>query len=230
MASPDRGRTLRVTAWMQSPIAGDVPMLDAVLEFEMAQRQGLATQLRRDQPAPQLDGVHIPIAKRMIGGWNVPCCSGPIYRARGERVERFAKRLAVEHADALADSQRLVVATGNSTLKSYRLPLRIVNCERVVYICRGHRRPVLQLLKSVSSIGHKRSIGYGRVEKWSAEYVDERSPAWWYVATKVGAVLMRPLPWCDELPKDLVGFRRDFGSCVAPYWHPERYTEIVRPC
>lgn len=214
---------LKVTAWMSSPIAGDVPHLDALLEFEMSQREGAADKIVRGSPAPPQGAVHIPMLRRRAGDWNVACCSSPIFVARREWRENFAKRLAVEHADALAENQRLVVATGNATYKSYRLPLRIRDCERVVYLCAGHRRPILSLLRSVDSLGKKRSVGYGRVGKWEAEEVEGN--AWWFA----DGVLMRPLPAC-AVPKNTTGARKDFGACTPPYWHPDRYGEIMVPC
>jgi hypothetical protein len=41
---------------------------------------------------------------------------------------------------------------------------------------------------------------------------------------------MRTLPAGPWLPPDLIDFRPDFGAAVPPYWHPDRYTEIVVPC
>lgn len=219
---------LKITAWLSSPIAGDIPFLDAILEYEMAQRSGLAFKIQRHQPAPEYGEVHIPMLRRRIGGLLVPCCSAPICAPQREAVEHFAKRLAVEHAGLLREDRRLVVATGNSTFKSYRLPLHLRACDRIVWFSVAHRRPVLKLLKSVHSLGKKRSIGYGRVARWEAE-------AWhadwsWFAPTDRGPVLMRPLPLCGELPAGLLGFRRDFGAVQPPMWHPERYVERVAPC
>jgi hypothetical protein len=220
---------LKVTAHMESPIAGDVPYLDAILEYEMSQRLGLAYKIRRDQRAPPAGEVHIPMLRREFGGVpHIPCCSAPICGEFHETVDRFAKRLAVEHAGLLAEKERLVVAMGNSTYKSYRLPLRVRVAPRIVWFCEGHRRPILQLLRSVKSLGKKRSIGYGRVERWEAEMVD--GDYWWFAPHERGTVLMRVLPFCDELPQDLIGYKRDFGAVVPPMWHPDRYTETVSPC
>lgn len=219
---------LRVTAWMASPIAGDVPHLDALLEFEMAQRLGLAQKIRRECAAPPPGEIHIPMLRQSYGGVGVACCSSPIYAPRSTFREHIAKRLAVEHAPLLSENSRLVVATGNATYKSYRLPLTMIDCERVVWLCEADRRPLLKLLKSVTSIGKKRGIGYGRIAKWEAE--DVEGDCWWFGNRDGCAVLMRPLPWCEQLPKNLVGARRDFGACSPPYWHPDRYLEIVIPC
>lgn len=219
---------LVVTAHLASPLAGDAPYLDALLEFEMAQRLGVATRLRRDRPLPT-ESIHIPILRRAMGSVrHIPCCSAPICEQRSERRENFSKRLGVEHAGLLADKQRLVVATGNATYKSYRLPLVVRDVPRIRWFCEGHRRPVLQLLRNVHSIGHKRSQGYGRVARWEAEMTD--GDYWWFAPSEAGPVLMRALPWCDNLPSRLQGYRRSFGACIAPMWHPERYMEIVVPC
>lgn len=219
---------LRVTAWMVSPIVGDPPHIDALLEFEMAQRHGVACKLRRDLPAPPESAIHIPMLRRRIGGRSVACCSSPIVDLHRSSREHFTKRLAVEHTDLLSANERRVVATGNGTYKSYRLPIDLIVCRRVVWFCEADRRPLLKLLKSVTAIGPKRSHGFGRIARWEADHVD--GSFWWFADSPTGRVLMRPLPDGDHLPADLTGYRRDFGACSPPYWHPDRYGEIVVPC
>lgn len=219
-------RGIKVTAHLSSPIAGDVPMLDAILQFEMAQREGKANKIRRDQPCTAFEDVHIPILLGSIGGLAVPHCSSPIFATETETVEHFAKRLSVENADLLTEKKRLVVATGNSTFKSYRLPLRLRVVDRVVWFAVAKRKPVLSLLRSVHSIGKKRSVGYGKVARWEAEYLDD--PPTWFAECEEGRVLMRPIPLCDESKS--LGSRRDFGAVQPPYWHPDRYCERVLPC
>lgn len=216
---------LKVTCWLATPIVGDVPFLDSIIEYEMAQREGKAFKIRRDQPCPPYGDVHIPMARRRIGGVLVPCCSGPICSPARESVEHFAKRLGVEHSGLLAAERRRIVPIGNAVFKSYRLPFRMRVVDRIVWFCAGTRRHVLKLLKSVASVGKKRSYGYGLVDRWEAERVEQD---WSWFAP--GNVLMRPLPACSELPADIAGSRQDFGACQSPYWHPDRYREIVVPC
>lgn len=219
---------LKVTAHLATPLVADPPFLDAILENEMAQRMGVAQRMRRDEACPVYGGIHIPMLRQTVGGMTVPCCSSPIILPLTEVAEYLGKRLAVEHASALAPKERKVVATGNAVFKSYRLPMRVRRALQVVWFAVAHRRPVLQLLRSVRSLGHKRGDGFGLVAKWEAE-------AWehdwsWFAPSERGPVLMRPLPWCDDLPAGLLGYRRDFGACQSPYWHPDRYREIVVPC
>lgn len=230
---------LKVTANLSSPLAGDAPYLDSILEYQMALIEGRCMALTRAQPAPRVGEVHLPVLRGTFGGVaGIPRCSAPIVAPEAVRHEHFAKRIAVEHADCLAENQRLVVATGNSWTKAYRLPLKISNVSRIVWFIggndsdregkRSNRKMLLSVLRRVESVGKKRSQGYGRVSSWEAEEVEED---WsWFAATEHGPVLMRALPKCDELPPNLIGFKQDFGACIPPLWHPDRYMEIVVPC
>lgn len=220
----------KVTAWLSSPLAGDAPYLDALLEFEMSQRQGKAYRVSRGATAPLSGNVHLPCLRGEFGGVRgIPRCSSPVLSPVGVRHEHFAKRIGVENACLLRDEQRLVVATGNSWTKSYRLPLKVSNVDRVCWFVGGSkRRNLLSLLKSVHSIGKKRSQGYGRIERWTADEV-EHDWSWFAPCETGGALLMRPLPDRPGLPDDLVGFKRWFGGVLPPYWHPGRAMESVVP-
>ncbi len=219
---------LKVTCYLASPIAGDLPMLDALIEYQMAVFEGKLYRIRKDGPVHRFGEIHIPMLLRRIGGLEVPACSAPIIGPAPEHVEYFGKRLAVEYADLLAPGERKVIAITNSVYKSYHLPLIVRPVDRIVWFCVAKRRPILLALRGIKSLGKKRSQGYGVVARWEAEYVDEDYS--WYAPSEAGRVLMRPLPDCDELPADLIGYRPDFGAVQPPYWHPDRYVERVVPC
>lgn len=223
-------RHVRVTAWLSSPLAGDPPMLDALLEDLMARHHGQLLRIDRGQPAPQPGSIHLPMLRGSIGGVDmIPRCSSPIVPAIKQRHEHYAKRIGVENADMLREDSRLVVAVGNSWTKSYRLPLAVRDVDRVVWFVGGSKRETLySLLRRVPAIGKKRSQGYGRVARWQVEWTPHDYS--WFAPGAGGRVLMRPLPACDDLPSDLVGYRPDFGACIGPYWHPERFREVVVPC
>lgn len=230
---------LKVTAHLAAPIAGEAPMLDAIVEYEMARIAGKLHSIGRNDPCPPAGEIHLPMLRGHIGGvQQIPRCSSPIMVSENVRHEHVAKRIGVEHADLLRENQRLVVAVGNSWTKSYRLPLITTTTPRVVWFIGGNdsdrgekrssRKTLLSVLRRVRSIGKKRSIGYGVVTKWEVDEVEHDYS--WFARGAGGTVLMRPLPLCDELPGDLVGHSRDFGACIPPYWHPDRYMEIVKPC
>lgn len=219
---------LKITAYIASPLAGDIPYLDSIIEFEMAKRQGLAKDIQRHEPAPAIDSVRIPIQRGEFAGVRgIPRCSAPIVRAESDRHEHFAKRIAVEHASLLAPDRRLSVAVGNSWTKSYRLPLRVINADRVVWFASGDRKGILRALRGVDGIGKKRSYGYGRVTHWEAESVYTDSS--WFGESDGQSVLMRVLPFDEELMRGVVGWKRWFGGFAPPYWHPDRMRDLACP-
>ncbi len=222
-------RNWKVTAVLSSPLAGDPPYLDALLEFEMAQRHGKARVIQRSDPAPPVGEIHLPCLRGDFAGvGGIPRCSAPIMSAESVRHEFYAKRISVENAGLLRDDQRLVVATGNSWTKSYRLPNKVSNVSRVVWFVGGSKRQSLRsLLRSVRSIGKDRSHGYGCVDRWE---IDEVEHDWsWFAPSEHGTLLMRVLPWSGEL-EGVIGWKRWFGGFAPPYWHPERQLEVAVPC
>lgn len=228
-------RPLLVTARLSSPLAGEAPLLDALLEWslspyfagrEKAQEPGF--KITRAGPCPEMGAIPIPLKRTRLGPWLVAHSSSPILPACRETVEHVAKRISVENAGLLDPAERKVVSTTNSWTKSYRLPLRVRRVGRVCWFAEGNPREIRKALKDVLAVGKKVADGYGRVERWHVEVVaDDLS---WYAPHDAGRVLMRPLPRGDWLPKDLLGFRRDSCAVSPPYWHPSRLCEAVSPC
>lgn len=226
-------RPLRITATLSAPLAGDAPMLDALMEFAMSRHLGQSFGLShangpgRAEYQPGL--IPVPIARRRVKGfpWPIALASSPIYSSRTDGVEHFARRFDVDPSLIREDGRR-VYQTQSGEFKSYRLPLRLRLCDRVVWFAVGDRKEVRHKLKSIRAIGKKISIGYGTVKGWTVE--DAADDYSWFAPSDAGTVLMRPLPTGPHLPHDLVGFRPWYGGIVPPYWAPEFYRECVVPC
>lgn len=222
---------LRIAARLDSPLAGDAPQLDAIVEKEIARFHPKSTpgeKMDRSMPCPAPGLLPMPLVRESIGGWPVVHVSSPILLGVvSDNHDFIAKRIGVENANLLAEEERKVVSTTNSWTKSYRLPLRTRIIDSIVWFAEGNRREVLRLVRRVMAIGKKVSDGYGRIREWTVDSGVE--PLWWFAPSPTGRVLMRPLPRCSELPHDLVGYRLDYGACCPPYWHPSRYGEIVVP-
>ncbi len=227
-----------VTAHLASPLAGDPPQLDALLEwvlspfqedFRHRQDAGLPhSRIDRQFPAPPQGKIPLPLGRVWLGKWLVAQASDPILPKAVETVDHVCKRISVENAVLLREDERKIVSTTNSWTKSYRLPLRVRTVPCVKWFVMANRRNLLKGLKHIGSIGKKVADGYGRVREWTAEAVGED---WsWFAPHVDGVVLMRVLPIGDWLPSDLLGFRRHYGACSPPYWHSERFTEVVIPC
>lgn len=230
-------RPLTVTAELVSPLCGDAPHLDALLESAMlykmpsimASRNGHRhiTRLspQRSRPMGDAGRIPIPMMRRMIGGWNVACVSSPILsEPLAEWTEYVNRKFDTSYAEWLAPKERIKISVADGSWRSYHLPRRIRQIARVRWFAVGKAKEIRKLLKLIPAIGGETNIGFGRVGAWTVEHIDE-DYSWW----GPGDVLMRPLPVCEELP-EVAGGRKGYGACVSPYWHGSRFTEIVLPC
>lgn len=218
------GRPYVVTAHLATPLANDPPQLDGLLVYAQSRNH----DCDRSRPAPPQEKGRIPLAREWIGEWLIYHASSPIVGYANESTDYYHRQFPVNKSDLLRPDRQLVIATGNSWTKSYRLPLRARSVDRVRWFVLGVGSPLRRVLKTIRAIGKKTSIGYGRVREWTVEPVDHDYS--WFVPLSGGQrVLMRPLP-LSLMAEDVIGARRDFGACVPPYWHPERYGDIVVPC
>jgi hypothetical protein len=221
----------KVTCWLASPLAGEPPKLDAILEWELAFRIGMkhARKLTRDVPLSEIERPPIPLAQRTIAGHDVYCASDPIMTPPlAEWVDYQNKRIDTDLVALLLRSEErknLLVASG--PYKMRHVPIRVRLIERVAWFVRGDRAEINKLLKSIHCLGKFRGIGYGLVDRWEYE---ETADDWSIYAEQHGKpVLMKTLPTGSHL-ENVTGFRRGFGGAFPPTWHPETFMEIAIPC
>lgn len=221
-------RPLKVTVVLSSALANDPPHLDSLLERLEGERRGNQDGVSRARPAPEPGWCDLPLARERLGGFLVARASSPIFTAGTDAVGYVAKRFPADRADLLAPGHPVSVAVNNGTYKGYRLPVRRRDAGRVVWFCVGDADGLRAALAELTGLGSRRGIGAGAVAWIEVEPI--KADWSWFAPSEAGPVLMRPLPVGPWLPEDLVGARRDFGACAAPYWHGSRYGEIVTPC
>lgn len=183
------------------------------------------------------DIIPIPILRKRLGRWLIPCASSPIVFKQGEFVEHVNKRINVDEPEILAESARIQMNTTGGEFKSYRIPVRCFDADRIAWFAvavppsgksTGAMSHLRCTLRKVFAIGSKISIGYGVVTRWTVEEVaDDFS---WFAPSDRGSVLMRPLPAGEWLPKDMIGHVDFFDAPCGPYWDASNYTEVVKPC
>ena len=220
----------KVTCLLASPLCGDAPRLDSLLEYELALRLGMthAKKLTRNVPLSEIPRVPIPLSQITIGGHDLYRCSDPIIPPPyAEWADRQAKRLDIDKiARILHESQRKKLLTSSGPYKSRFVPLRIRLIDRIVWFARGDRVEMNKLLKKIVAVGHLRNIGYGRIKGW--EYEEQEQDYSIFAPYKGKEILMKTLP--IEAAREAYGYRHSFGGAFPPYWHPETYMEIAVPC
>ena len=222
-------RPLKITCELATPYCGnELPALEGLLEFVAASRKGRWHDLLAAANPPPFGAFPLPIQTVEMAGTMIPCCSAPIAHTDRDYAEKISKRISVENALLLDRRERKTVVTNSGKYKSHRLPIRVRAIRKIVWLCVGNPGKILDMLREVRSLGKKRSYGYGVVGRWYYDLIEEDLSLW--AETPQGKLLMRPLPWCKELPQDLIGYRRDYGAVQPPYWHPARWMERVVPC
>jgi hypothetical protein len=229
-----------VTCELASGLGGaHPPGLDSLVEMRLATILRLPKLWRTDRNPPSLYDTtlsRMPIEFTRLNGWPVPHVSACVLsEVADDRHKHFHRRFPInESAEILTAGDRGMVATANHWTKSYRLPLRVRLVQSLSWIVDLRMRPcdLLSLVGGVTHLGTKHNQGYGAVDpgSWKCEARPELDGCWWFAPHAAGPVLMRPLPVGDWLPENLQGARRDFAACTPPFWHPDRFTEVVLPC
>lgn len=221
----------KISAYLRSPLAGDPPKMDAILEYELALRLGMkhARKLTRDVRLADVERVPIPLARRTIDSIDVYCCSDPILSpVLSEWTDHSAKRFDSDLIVLmLREDQRKNLLTSSGPYKSRFAPIRVRLVECVTWFARGDRKEINKLVKKIVALGKHRSIGYGLIDRWEYERMDEDYSI--FASLKGQRVLMKTLHVGDHL-EGVKGYTKYFGAAFPPYWHPENYREIAVPC
>jgi len=220
----------KITACLISPIAEKPPMLDAILAWELSKRLGMKhyNKLTRNVSLKEIQKVPIPIVERTIEKNNVYCCSDPIYECVFEWVEHRGKRIDTDLISLLLSPENrksLLIASGPYKMRFAPVRTRMIN--KIVWFVRGDRKEINKLLKSVKSLGKHRSIGYGLIECWEYDEIEEDNSI--FAFQNGNMILMRTVPFGYFLNR-VKGYKKSFGAYQLPYWHPENYREIAIPC
>ncbi|MGD9157007.1 MAG: hypothetical protein PVG39_01245 [Desulfobacteraceae bacterium] len=220
----------KVTCNLVSPLCGEPPKIDSLLEYELALRMGMkqARKMTRDIPLSQIEKPPIPLAKRTICGHDVYCSSDPILgEVHAEWSDHQAKRFDTDIlALAIHESQRKKLLTSSGPYKSRFVPLRVRLVRKVCWFVRGDKKEINKLLKKITALGHCRHYGYGRIESWEYKEFEEDNSI--FAMHKGKKVLMKTIQ--VEAAKGSTGFRHSYGGAFPPYWHPETFMEVAIPC
>lgn len=167
----------KVTAHLLSPLCGDAPFIDSLLEYELSMRLGMkhARKLTRNVSLSEIKRPPIPLAQRTICGHDVYCCSDPILgEVKAEWSDHQSKRFDTDlSALMLHPLHRKKLLTSSGPYKSRFVPLRIRLIDKICWFVRGDRKEINKLLKKIPSLGHLRNVGYGIIGGWEYEEQEE---------------------------------------------------------
>lgn len=222
-------RRLLVTASLGAPVAsGPLPWgrrnLDGLLAYALLDRL--------DRHPSVLSGpvIRLPLPLLSVpvgdGSGSVWACSE--LRPSGPAVDgyvRWRKRPDEEAALEWLAGRRLPRSSGPH--RAYDEPLAVTATCDVTAVCVGYPDTIRSLLERVSSIGKKRSQGYGRVRSWRVDELPGRVEPRWALVDQAGQAT-RAIP--VELATRLgISGRVVVAGWRPPYWLTSDWREVVIP-
>jgi hypothetical protein len=131
--------------------------------------------------------------------------------------EYWHKRYPTDRAD-FGDRMNAVTTAGR--WKEYRTPVHASSVERLHALAMGDAAAVEQLLQTVTHIGKKGSMGYGRVARWSV------TPA---THTADDVLALRAVPvgyYAGREPRGVLQLNRGW---TPPYWYAPLWADCMVP-
>ena len=165
---------LVVTAALRSPFMGDptMPIDGVLLYFAMRRKYGRLTQPLTPNETFDYDRELVPI--EVINGdsdqWFFGC-SFAIWNTYVEGTEHYNKRFDVDVA--LARTQIKSLNTQSGVMKNYHVQFRYRSANHVAWHLRGDKDEIQDLLSDCTHIGKKGAHGYGEVEQWRVEELQD---------------------------------------------------------
>lgn len=210
---------LHVAARLAGPLCmPQTPMaLDALLGAAICQRDGVVPAATVDELVP----LSIPLAREPGGRFYLASFAlGEVEQATLEHTHR---RFPIEQAQLMGRQMGTLTITAGPA-KSYRIPREVVHLveDRLDWYAIGALDEVRAVLDWIGYLGKKRSVGLGRVARWTVEPCASWGAG--FPVVREG----RPL---RTLPVDWPGVEPDWprtlGVIDLPYWLVERSEPCV---
>jgi hypothetical protein len=194
-----------ITAHLQGPITG-APMLDALLEFVVAQRAGLVAGFG------PMQRVETPLAREPQDRFAL--CSSPVVSWEAREGRFVHRRFPIPEAQMLAEDKLRRIHIGAGPCRSYRIPGDVAWAEddEIRWWAIGDEGLVRELLGDIRYLGKRRAVGRGIVDRWVVEACEPWGDG--FPVVNAGSP-MRPLPldW-----QGLVDPPTAYHTLAPPYW------------
>jgi hypothetical protein len=166
--------------------------------------------------------VGLPLYQLPGNRW---AASRGIYTEISREVETWHKRPDLFAPDKMGylSMEKGVISDSMGPYRAYRIPniVHTVKDRKIEFYCVGSAEKILELLSHIPAVGKKPAMGWGLVESWAVEEIEED-----YSLIHPVHGLMRPTP-VDEI--DLEGYPIMDYSVKPPYWKVANYRRCYVP-
>ncbi len=197
---------LEIKAKLAGPVAlPEHPIaLDALLAYAVCLRDEIPLATTPADIVP----IEIPIEREPAGRFHL--ASVGFYEIDCAEKRHIHKRAPMEQFQSLGTVRRVQITAGPN--KSYRIPFELLHMvdDTITWWCCGDGGEIEALLSLVHYLGKKRSVGHGKVVRWTIEAMEP-----WE-----GFPLVRDGKPLRNLPADWPGVRGElaYANLTYPYW------------
>ena len=162
--------------------------------------------------------IGLPFVSLSDNRW---AASKGIYTELSVSVEHYNKRPDFFTADKISKlkQDKGIISDSIGPYRAYRKPniIRTVKDGIITFYAKGHKAPIEELLFYIPAICKKASMGWGIIDKWIVEEIDEDYSTW---HPEHG--LMRPvtIDEAKQLKLDMTGYPIFEYGIKPPYWKP----------
>lgn len=209
---------LKVTAYLSSPIAvydDWSPSLEAVVMYAILLKAGLAdTNPAAEDVKKKSKFIRDNMPIKENGELGYYFCSAPIYNYLSEDTSSYRKRWEPNNKYINWGKRKASFSGSEGSEKNYDLPLYLRTTPQIEWYCLGDKAKLEKIFPDISTLGKKRSQGYGQVYKWEAEEISEN---WSLIKDNK---LMKPLPAFVVEKLDIVIDASNFMDIMKWGWRP----------
>jgi CRISPR type IV-associated protein Csf3 len=225
---------LRVTAWLQCGVVSDAYLpLDGILLYQaMRDRYGArVTSAVGQQGSEEHRHASVPLAicERDIPHWYYACSfAQPARWWAGEGQDAWNKRFDAGLAHLIDfDGKRPRVLVESGKYRAYHMPLFYRVAPKIEWFCVGDAAGIEYLLSTVTHIGKKQDMGWGRVTRWQVE----PWPHDWSVWRQTDGEQPEPMRAVPVAGRQefWMGWKVMLYGFRPPYWLPENQATCIVP-
>ena len=234
LANPSH-RLIRVEARLRGGVSMDRPYgleLSAILatqayRLRKADAASLGRRAASDADDEDPEDFDLPLARCLAGDdwyWASTCAQPDVDPEDAPESRTYFQTVATAHARDFALRPMPEVYARKGSYRDVMMPSSITLASTLTWFAVGDPAAIMKMLRTVRSIGRRRSIGEGVVLGWSA--VEIEGDPWRTMHLGRGHELLRPVP--VSVAEGLgVDYRLGAYAIRPPSWNPNRLMEMA---
>ena len=201
--------------------ADGIIMFDAILYHAWFHKY--KPEVFLDETSDEFDGyIGLPLRMLPSNRWEA---SRGIYTEVGQSIEHYNKRPDFFSSDKIGylGNDSGIISDSVGLYRAYRNPqlIRTVKDGIITFYVVGHKDEIKDLLSYIPAVGKKPSMGWGIVDKWEIEEIEENYATWHPEYGLMRPIIVDEAEQIAELSASKDKYPIMKYGIKPPYWKPK---------